>query len=151
MNRHGGRREAVLYLACGFASMGISWACMFEANALFFGNTRYPGPWQNFILSMCNWTSGMLAAYAMNRKLVFLSDGPVLPELAKHVASRLSTLGVDIALRQALPLLGMDIFAVTLASAVVVTVLNYITGKFLVFRKKKGAAAYDGREDKQGV
>lgn len=151
MNKHDGRREAVLYLVCGCVSMGVSWICMFGANALFFGGTRYPDRMQNFVLSMCNWTSGMLAAYAMNRRLVFLSHGPVLPELAKHVASRISTLGVDIVLRQALPLLGMDIFAVTLASAVIVTVLNYITGKFLVFRTKKGDAPHDGRESEPGV
>lgn len=128
------RREAALYLICGFVAMGVSWAAQFAVSAVFFGSPRYPTPSQNVVLGVSNWTAGMLSAYAMNRKLVFRSDRPVGPEFVKFAVARLATLGVDLVLRQVLPAAGLDVYMTTLSVAAVITVLNYITGKLAVFR-----------------
>lgn len=128
------RREAVLYLVCGFVAMGVSWAAQFAVSAACFGSPRYPTPGQNLVLGLSNWTAGMLSAYAMNRKLVFRSDRPVGPEFMKFAIARLATLGVDLILRQVLPAIGLDVYMTTLAVAAIITVLNYITGKLAVFR-----------------
>lgn len=130
------RREAVAYLICGFVSMGVSWAAQFGVSAVCFQNPRYPTPWQNFILGMSNWTAGMLTAYILNRRLVFRSHAAIGPEFLKFLVSRLGTLGVDMGLRQILPMAGLDVYAVTLLAAAVITVLNYVIGKLAVFRKK---------------
>lgn len=136
MRRDGLGREAVLYLFCGVVSSAVSWAAMFALNFAAFHGTAHPNAAQNVALGMANWTAGMLTAYALNRKVVFRSDRPVLKEFPPFAASRVWTLFVDQGGRQALSAMGLDIYIVTLAMTAVVTVLNYITGKLLVFRKK---------------
>lgn len=138
------RREAAAYLICGFASMGVSWAAQFGVSAVCFQNPRYPTPLQNFVLGMSNWTAGMLTAYILNRRLVFRSRAAVWPEFLKFLISRLGTLGVDMGLRQILPMAGLDVYAVTLLVAIIITILNYIIGKLAVFRKK--GVEHDGSD-----
>ncbi len=131
------RREAVLYLICGIVAMGVSWATQFLVSLICFGNPLYPSPVQNIILGLSNWTAGMLSAYVMNRKLVFRSSKPIGPEFLKFAVARLATLGVDLILRQVLPFMGLNVYITTLVVSVVITALNYITGKLAVFRPVK--------------
>ena len=129
--------EIIVYLIVGVLTTIVSWFCMFFVNIVIFGNPLYPTSTQNLILSVVNWTAGVLFAYPTNRKFVFKSkDKNILGEFAKFVASRISTLILDILLRQVLGLLGVDVFVTTLISAVLVIIGNYVFSKLLVFRKK---------------
>ena len=129
--------EIIVYLIVGVMTTIVSWFCMFFVNIVIFGNPLYPTSTQNLILSIVNWTAGVLFAYPTNRKFVFKSkDKNILGEFIKFVASRVSTLILDILLRQVLGLLGVDVFVTTLISAVLVIIGNYVFSKLLVFRKK---------------
>ena len=129
--------EIIVYLIVGVMTTIVSWFCMFFVNIVIFGNPLYPTSTQNLILSVVNWTAGVLFAYPTNRKFVFKSkDNNILGEFIKFVASRVSTLILDIVVRQVLGLLGVDVFVTTLISAVLVIIGNYVFSKFLVFRKK---------------
>lgn len=129
--------EIIVYLIVGVMTTIVSWFCMFFVNIVIFGNPLYPTSTQNLILSVVNWTAGVLFAYPTNRKFVFKSkDNNILGEFIKFVASRVSTLILDIVVRQVLGLLGVDVFVTTLISAVLVIIGNYVFSKLLVFRKK---------------
>ena len=129
--------EIIVYLIVGVMTTIVSWFCMFFVNIVIFGNPLYPTSTQNLILSIVNWTAGVLFAYPTNRKFVFKSkDKNILGEFAKFVASRVSTLILDILLRQVLGFLGVDVFVTTVISAVLVIIGNYVFSKLLVFRKK---------------
>ena len=129
------RRELVLYLVCGLCSMAVSWICMAAVHFVFYHMDPYPGATANAILGLANWTSGMSAAYVLNRRFVFRSDGPTWPEFLKHAGSRVGTLLVDQALRFLLGMAGLGVYAITLVALCVTTVLNYFLGKYLVFQK----------------
>ncbi len=129
--------EIIVYLIVGVMTTIVSWFCMFFVNIVIFGNPLYPTSTQNLILSVVNWTAGVLFAYPTNRKFVFKSkDKNILGEFTKFVASRVSTLILDIVVRQVLGLLGVDVFVTTLISAVLVIIGNYVFSKLLVFKKK---------------
>ncbi|MBP5660864.1 MAG: AAA family ATPase [Lachnospiraceae bacterium] len=71
---------------------------------------------------------------------------PELPvcECAKFWGSRLSTFFLDMFITEILgPLVGIDVILVTLISAVLVTILNYVISKIFVFKKK------ETKEDKE--
>lgn len=128
--------EIVVYLIVGVMTTIVSWFCMFFVNIVIFGNPLYPTALENFVLSVVNWTAGVAFAFPTNRKFVFKSTNPkVFTELLKFITSRLFTLFLDIAIRQVLGLLGVDVFITTLISAVLVIIGNYIFSKLLVFKK----------------
>ncbi len=129
--------EIIVYLIVGVMTTIVSWFCMFFVNIVIFGNPLYPTATQNLVLSVVNWTAGVAFAYPTNRKFVFKSTDPhILTECSKFVASRISTLILDVVLRQILGLLGVDVFVTTLISAVLVIIGNYVFSKLLVFSKK---------------
>ncbi len=129
--------EIIVYLIVGVMTTIVSWFCMFFVNIVIFGNPMYPTSTQNLVLSVVNWTAGVAFAYPTNRKFVFKSTDPqIFKECSKFVASRISTLILDIVVRQILGLLGVDVFITTLISAVLVIIGNYIFSKLLVFSKK---------------
>lgn len=86
------------------------------------------------------WAGAVLAAYATNRKWVFESRAHSIPailaELASFVASRLFSGAVETALLWLL----VDVATcpesiAKFPVAILTVILNYITGKLLVFRK----------------
>lgn len=128
--------EIIVYLIVGVMTTIVSWACMFFVNIVIFGNPMYPTSFENLVLSVVNWTAGVAFAFPTNRKFVFKSTNPnIFAELIKFITSRLFTLFLDIAVRQILGLLGVDVFITTLISAVLVIIGNYIFSKLLVFKK----------------
>lgn len=130
-------REIIVYLIVGGLTTVISWGAKFLFNLIFYAGTAYPNGTQNFILSVVNWVAGVAAAYPMNRRWVFRSTNPnILGELSGFVASRVATLLLDIVVMQVLVRLGMNLYAATIISAVLVIVGNYVFSKLLVFRKK---------------
>lgn len=131
-------REILVYLFVGGLTTIISWAAKFLFNFAFYEGTAYPDAVQNFILSMVNWIAGVAAAYPMNRSWVFQSSDPnILKELWSFVLSRVATLILDIVVMQLLVLLGMNLYAATIISAVLVIIGNYVFSKFFVFKEKK--------------
>lgn len=129
--------EIIVYLIVGGMTTVVSWISMFFVNFVIFGNPLYPTNIQNLILSVVNWTAGVVFAYPTNRKFVFKSKDPkIFAECSKFVASRISTLILDIVVRQILGLMGVNVFVATLISAVLVIIGNYVFSKLLVFKKK---------------
>ena len=108
--------EIIAYLIVGVLTTIVSWAAKFLANALFFHNTMYPTPVQNFILSTINWTAGVIFAFFTNRKYVFKSQAPMLKEAPKFVLSRVSTWILDIVVMQIFTALGLNLVVGTLWS-----------------------------------
>lgn len=86
------------------------------------------------------WVSGVLFAFWSNKKWVFQSDvkstGGVLKELVSFSAGRLITLGLEeLILWIGIDLIGMGSMFVKVVAQVVVTIVNYIISKWLVFKK----------------
>ena len=52
--------EIIAYLIVGGLTTVVSWAAKFLANFLLFDNTMYPTPFQNIVLSIINWTAGVI-------------------------------------------------------------------------------------------
>lgn len=129
--------EIIVYLIVGGMTTVFSWFWMFFVNIVIFGNPLYPTKKQSLILSVVNWTAGVVFAYPTNRKFVFKSKNPnILQEAGKLVASRVSTLILEIVARQVLVLLGSNVYVQTIITAVLVIIGNYIFSKLWVFRKK---------------
>ena len=129
--------EIIVYLIVGVLTTIVSLGAKFLANALFFHNTMYPTPIENFILSTINWTTGVIFAYFTNRRFVFKSHDPMLKEAAKFVLSRVSTWVLDYVVMLVLTGIGVQLVIGTAISAVLVTVANYVFSKLFVFKKKK--------------
>ncbi len=131
-------REIIVYLIVGVMTTIVSWGAMFFVNIVIFGNPTHPDAFQNMVLSVVNWSAGIAFAYPTNRKFVFESKDPhIFTELIKFIISRISTLILDIVVRQILGFIGIDVFITTLISAVLVVIGNYVFSKLMVFRKKK--------------
>ena len=129
--------EIIVYLIVGVLTTIVSWVCMFFVNIVIFGNPLNPTSTQNLILSIVNWTAGVAFAYPTNRKYVFKSKDPhIFTECSKFVMSRVSTLILDVVLRQILGFMGVNVYITTVISAVLVIIGNYVFSKLLVFRTK---------------
>lgn len=129
--------EIIVYLIVGGMTTVFSWFWMFFVNIVIFGNPLYPTKAQNLVLSVVNWTAGVIFAYPTNRKFVFKSKNPnIIQEVGKFVASRVSTLILEIVIRQVFGWLGINVYVTTIVAAVLVIIGNYVFSKLLVFRKK---------------
>lgn len=128
--------EIISYLIVGGLTTVVSWAAMFLANWLVFGNPLYPTFWQNIVLTAVNWTAGVIFAYFTNRRFVFKSHEPMLREIPKFVMSRISTFVLDLVMRQILSLMKVNVYVTTVVVAVLVVIVNYILSKLFVFKKK---------------
>ena len=129
--------EIIAYLIVGGLTTLVSWGAKFLANYLLFEGTLYPTGGQNLILSIINWTAGVVFAYFANRKYVFKSHEPMLTEIPKFVLSRVSTLILDAVVMQVLGAMGVDVIVATLISSVLVIIGNYVFSKLFVFKGDK--------------
>ncbi len=129
--------ETIAYLIVGGLTTLISWAAMFLVSWVAFGNPTYPTFFQNVVLSVVNWTSGVIFSFFTNRRFVFKSHEPMLREGVKFVLSRLSTLALELVMRQIFGALGVNVYVTTIVNAVLVVIANYIFSKWFVFNKKK--------------
>lgn len=128
--------EIISYLIVGGLTTVVSWGAMFLVNWIAFGNPLNPTPLQNAVLSVVNWTAGVIFAYFTNRRFVFKSHEPMLKEIPKFVVSRLSTLALELVGRQIFGRLGVNVYVTTIVLAVLVIIANYIFSKLFVFNKK---------------
>lgn len=151
--------EIIIYLIVGLLTTIFSWLACFVAT--FFLDSQIPI--QNLILTTITWLSGVLFAYPLNRIWVFKSKNKNIPkEFIGFATSRLSTFFLDMFIMwffvNVLPFTPLIIklcnaFSLTFEpatfdtinywfvriciSAVLVTILNYVFSKVLIFRKKK--------------
>lgn len=129
--------EIISYLIVGGLTTVVSWGAMFLVNWVAFGNPLYPTAFQNAVLSVVNWTAGVIFAYFTNRRFVFKSHESMLKEAPKFVLSRVSTLLLDLVIRQVFGALGVNVYVTTIVSAVLVIIANYVFSKLFVFNKKE--------------
>ncbi len=88
--------------------------------------------------NILSWICAVTFAYFTNRSFVFQSkNSNMLTEAAGFFASRVSTLLMDMAIMfVTVTLMGMSDKIAKLIVQVVVTIMNYVLSKFLVFRNK---------------
>ena len=129
--------EIIAYLIVGVLTTIVSWGAKFIANFLLYDNTLYPTSTQNLVLSIINWTAGVIFAYFTNRKYVFKSHEPMLQEIPKFILSRVSTLILDAIVMQVLGMMGVNLIVATLISSVLVIIGNYVFSKIFVFNGKE--------------
>lgn len=90
--------------------------------------------------NVLSWIAAVIFAYFTNKKFVFRSPynglSQTMKEAAGFVSSRLVSLAAEvICMFIGVQLLGIDDGIMKLGDQVIVTVLNYVLSKFLVFRK----------------
>lgn len=61
----------------------------------------------------------------------------MVKEIPKFVLSRISTLILELVMRQVMGRMGINVYVTTIVVAVLVVIANYIFSKLLVFNKKK--------------
>lgn len=127
--------EIVNYLIVGALTTIVSWA----AYALCKLVMDVDNAVMMQIAVIIRWVAGVVFGYFTNRRFVFKSKNPdMLKEAAGFASSRLVTLFLDMFVMWLLPtVFHVNDWIATFISAVLVTVMNYIFSKFIVFRKKK--------------
>lgn len=129
-------REIIVYLIVGVLTTLFSWAASFLLKLFLDPELVF----QNFLINTGGWVAGVCFAYPLNRSLVFRSRNPrILMEFLGFSASRLSTWVLDILIMAlTVNVFSMDYWiAKIFISSVLVTVLNYVISKLLIFRSKK--------------
>ena len=127
--------EIIRYLIVGVlttvVSLGSYWICV-----EFFLNPESAIQLQ--IANIISWICAVTFAYITNRVFVFGgSNQGIWKEIKLFVAARIGSLLMDMAMMFiGVTLLGINDKLVKLAVQVVVTVLNYVLSKWIVFRKK---------------
>ena len=156
-------RELIVYIIVGLlttiVAYGVRFAVLYPIAAVLSLDLSASGDYRVTVLRTAaislGWVAGVIFAYFTNKKWVFRDTvsgkGAVAKQFGKFVASRLGTFFVEWGIGVLIPMLLIacgftpfrfiiDIDAdkiATLISIVVVTVLNYILSKLLVFNKQK--------------
>lgn len=136
-------REIVIYLIVGVMTTIVSWAACFVLERLMDADIT----WQNMVINTFGWTAGVLFSYPLNRKWVFRStNSRVFEEFLKFASSRASTWALDLfVMWLTVNVLEMNYWiAKIFISSVLVTIINYVFSKLLIFRKKDGAERKEG-------
>lgn len=94
------------------------------------------------VSTLIAWVAAVLFAYVTNRRWVFHSDavgaGELALEMLKFAGGRVGTfLLSEAAVAVFVTWLGFDYMLIRVISSVVVVILNFVLGKWFVFRKKK--------------
>ena len=155
-------REIIVYIIVGLlttiVAYGVRFAVLYPVAAVMSLDLGNNGDYRVAVLRTVaislGWVAGVIFAYFTNKKWVFRDTvsgkSEVAKQFGKFVASRLGTYFVDWGIGVLVPMLliacGFKAFQfiidvdadmiATLVSIVVVTALNYILSKLLVFRKK---------------
>lgn len=127
--------EIISYIVVGGLTTIVSVVTFFGSTLTFLdGNDAI----QLQIANGLSWFLAVLFSYYMNRRCVFRSENDnIKKEFISFVSSRILTLLMDIMVMfLGATWLKMNYKAVKIASMVLITVANYVLGKFLVFNKK---------------
>ena len=130
-------REIIIYLIVGVRTTIVSWGACFLVKFL---GLNPDISWQNFLINSFGWIVGVSFSYPLNRKWVFESKNPhIAKEFGGFAASRLSTWILDIVVMWVtVNALNMHYWiAKIFISSVLVTIVNYVFSKLLIFKKKE--------------
>ena len=128
--------EIIVYLIVGVMTTIVSWAACFIVERFWLDSSN---DLQNFLINTIGWVVGVVFAYPLNRKWVFHSKNTqILKEFTGFAGSRLSTWIMDILIMWlTVNVIGMNYWIAKICiSSVVVTILNYVFSKILIFKKK---------------
>ena len=125
-------REMLLYLIFGVLTTAVNYAVYLPLH-----NSA------TMLASVANiiaWIVAVLFAFVTNKPLVFGSNDwsakSVLPELGKFVVARLGSMAIEtLIILLCVDILGWNGVVVKLLTSILVVVLNYVSSKFLVFKK----------------
>ena len=115
----------------------------FVSIVLFYGSTWTfldgENAFQLQVANVLSWTGAVIFSYFANRIFVFESKKKnILKEFLAFVSSRLLTLLLDMGIMWLLStFLGINYNISKIVAMVLVTIGNYVIGKFIVFRKSK--------------
>lgn len=150
-------KELILYIIVGGSTTVVDWA-IFTLFVLF-----VPPVGEGFILKISPniisyavaWLGAVIFAYVMSRLFVFEQTGEkIVPQFAKFFASRILTLALSIVGDMIFSnLWGTEKYQVLVAKVIIsvaVVIINYITSKLIVFKKKKTEEIPTDTEDKNG-
>lgn len=129
-------REIIIYLIVGVMTTIVSWAACFLIKYLWLNPDI---SWQNVVINSFGWIAGVSFSYPLSRKWVFKSSNPhIAKEFGGFAASRLSTWILDIVVMWVtVNAFHMNYWiAKIFISSVLVTIINYIFSKLLIFKKK---------------
>lgn len=130
-NKH---REVLLYLVFGALTTAVNYAVYLPLHS---GASMFAS-----VANVIAWIVAVIFAYLTNKPIVFKSNDwslrTVIPELARFVGARLGSLVIETLIL----LLCVDIFlwngvTVKILASVIVVILNYISSKFIVFKKDR--------------
>ena len=129
-------KEIVNYLIVGGLTTVIALAVYYITLATFLDPDSAI---QLQIANILSWTSGVLFAYVTNRKFVFESKSDKkIKEFTNFVSARIVTLLIDMGFMWfTVTVLQWSYVIMKLVSQVITTILNYVFGKFFVFKKAK--------------
>ena len=130
-------REIIVYLIVGVMTTIVSWGACFLCKATILNPDI---TWQNNVINTIGWLAGVLFAYPLNRKWVFKSVNPkIIQEFIGFAGSRVSTWILDVVVMWlAYNVMSIDYWiAKIFISSVLVTLVNYIISKLLIFKKNK--------------
>ena len=127
-------REIISYLIVGGLTTVVSLVTYYACVLTVLDPNR---PIELQCANIISWIAAVAFAYVTNRRFVFQSKNKhMLREAGAFVASRVSTLVMDMALMFIMVTLGgLNDKIAKLAVQVVVTVANYVLSKFFVFHK----------------
>ena len=115
----------------------------FVSMILFYGSTWTfldgEDAFQLQVANVLSWTGAVIFSYFANRIFVFESKKKnILIEFIAFISSRLLTLLLDMGIMWLLStFLGINYNISKIVAMVLVTIGNYVIGKFIVFRKSK--------------
>ncbi len=129
-------KEIINYLIVGVLTTVVSLGIYY---LLTFTILNPENPFELQVANVISWIGAVIFAYFTNRKFVFESkEKNMLKEASKFAISRVGTLLMDMLIMfVTVNLMNIPHWIAKLIVQVVVTILNYIFGKFLVFNKKK--------------
>ena len=137
-------KEQVLYMAVGVGTTLVDWG-LFAVFVLFIpsvGGEFLQKITPNFLAYSVAWLSSVIFAYVMSRIFVFEKTGErILTQFLKFLGSRAMTLVFsilgDMLFSKIIGTGKLETFIAKLIISIIVVIINYITSKLLVFKKKK--------------
>lgn len=127
-------KEVLLYLIFGFLTTVVNYLVYFPLHS---GATMLAS-----VANVIAWVAAVIFAFLTNKPFVFKSTDwsfrTVMPEFAKFVGARLGSLAVEtLILLICVDILAWNGILMKVITSVLVVVLNYVTSKFIVFKKDR--------------
>ena len=127
-------RDIIVYVILGVMTTAVNYAVYLPCYNLFSLSAA--------VSNMLGWIGAVLFAYATNKPLVFHSKDwsiqTIIPEFTKFVGCRIGSGFLETAILFVfVDCLHFNGNIIKLAVSIIVVVLNYLSSKLIVFKKKK--------------